>query len=239
MRLDKFLADSTELTRSLAGKAIRQKRVLINDELASSGAQQVQANDLVSLDGEVLQLNSGFRYFLLNKPQGYVCANSDSLHPLVFDLLMGEINKHLLHTVGRLDIDTTGLLLITDDGQFSHHLTAPRRHQLKIYRVWLAEDLVADAEARLAAGILLNDDPKPTLPAQLERISAREVLIGIKEGRYHQVKRMFAALGNAVVRLHREQIGMLKLNEQAVPQGMYRPLKSEEVEALLKGATTI
>lgn len=239
MRLDKFLADTTELTRSLAGKAIRQKRVWINGELASSGAQKVSEQDQVSLDGERLQLNAGFRYFLLNKPQGYVCANSDSLHPLVFDLLTDEINKHLLHSVGRLDIDTTGLLLITDDGQFSHHLTSPRRHQLKLYRAWLAEDLVMDAEQRLAAGILLEDDPKPTLPATLERIGAREVLIGIKEGRYHQVKRMFAALGNAVIRLHREQIGALKLDEQAVPQGMYRPLKSDEVAALLTGATTI
>lgn len=237
MRLDKYLADSTELTRSLAGKAIRQKRVLVNGELATSAAQKINENDSVCLDGETLSLNAGFRYFLLNKPQGYVCANSDSLHPLVFDLLTDEINKHLLHTVGRLDIDTTGLLLITDDGQFSHHLTSPRRHQVKVYRAWLAEDLIAEAEARLAEGMLLDDDPKPTLPATLTRINNREVLISIKEGRYHQVKRMFAALGNAVVRLHREQMGGLTLNEQNLASGQYRSLSTQEVATLLNASS--
>lgn len=236
MRLDKFLTETTELTRSLAGKAIKQKRILVNDELITNAAFKVSEHDAVYLDGEPLQLNTGFRYILLNKPAGYVCANRDSVHPLVFDLLTDEINKDKLHTVGRLDLDTTGLLLITDDGQFSHHLTSPRRKQSKTYHAWLAEDLCADAEQQFLEGVMLDNDDKPTLPAQLTRISNREVLITIHEGRYHQVKRMFAALGNAVERLHREQLGDLVLDEQALPQGKYRPLETAEIQSLLKGS---
>lgn len=239
LRLDKFLTETTGLTRSLAGKVIKQKRVLVNDQLVTDAAFKVGGNDSVTLDGELLTLERGFRYFLLNKPAGYVCANRDSLHPLVFDLLLDEVNKDKLHTVGRLDLDTTGLLLITDDGQFSHHLTSPRRKQSKVYRAWLAEDLCADAEQQFLEGVLLDNDEKPTLPAQLTRITDREVLLTIHEGRYHQVKRMFAALGNAVEKLHREQLGDLKLDEQALPQGEYRPLETAEIEFLLKGSARL
>lgn len=239
MRLDKFLSETTELTRSLAAKAIRQKRVAVNGQVVTQAATKVSAEDIVTLDDEQLELDSGFRYFLINKPAGYVCANRDSLHPLVFDLLTDEINKDKLHTVGRLDLDTTGLLLITDDGQFSHHLTSPRRKQSKTYRAWLAEDLCADAEERFLEGVMLDNDDKPTLPAELVRITEREVLLTIYEGRYHQVKRMFAALGNAVEKLHREQLGDLKLDEQALPQGKYRPLETAEIELLLKGSTRL
>ena len=234
MRLDKFLADTTELTRSLAGKAIRQKRVFVNGEQASSGAQQISEQDHISLDGETLKLQTGFRYLLLNKPQGYVCANSDSLHPLVFDLLKNKNNKKELHTVGRLDIDTTGLLLITDDGQFSHKLTSPKHKVEKTYRATLAEPLRADAEILLAQGILLDDEDKPTLPAQLIRLSATEVKIIICEGRYHQVKRMFAALGNAVIKLHREQFGALNLNDLNLIEGQYRELTPAELALLMR-----
>lgn len=236
MRLDKFLSSTTDLTRSLAARAVRSKRVLINGQPAKSAAQRVSLEDKIQLDDELLTLEAGHRYYLLNKPAGYLCANRDSLHPLVFDLLIDEINKQTLHTVGRLDLDTTGLLLITDDGQFSHHLTSPRRQVSKTYRAWLAEDLILEAEERLANGILLEDDPKPTLPANLQRINDREVLLTVYEGRYHQVKRMFAALGNAVVNLHREQLGSLQLDELALPQGKYRPLEDAEVQALLDNA---
>lgn len=239
IRLDKFLSETTELTRSLAAKAIRQKRVTVNGQTVTQAATKVSNEDTIALDDELLELDNGFRYFLLHKPAGYVCANRDSLHPLVFDLLTDEVNKSKLHTVGRLDLDTTGLLLITDDGQFSHHLTSPRRRQSKTYRAWLAEDLCADAEERFLEGVMLDNDDKPTLPAELVRITEREVLLTIYEGRYHQVKRMFAALGNAVEKLHREQLGDLKLDEQALPQGKYRPLETTEIELLLKGSTRL
>lgn len=234
MRLDKFIADSTELTRSLAAKAVKQKRVLVNGERPRTASLQVTEEDLITLDGETLSLNTGLRYFVMNKPQGYICANRDSLNPLVFDLLTGITKKQKLHTVGRLDIDTSGLLFITDDGQWSHQLTSPRRKIAKTYRAWLAEDLRSDAEELFKQGVELEDDPTPTLPAELERINDQEVLLTIYEGRYHQVKRMFAALGNAVVKLHRERIGGLTLQQLNVNEGEFRELSDEELEQLLQ-----
>lgn len=234
MRLDKFIADSTELTRSLAAKAVKQKRVLVNGERPRTASLQVTEEDLITLDGEALSLNTGLRYFVMNKPQGYICANRDSLNPLVFDLLTGITKKQKLHTVGRLDIDTSGLLFITDDGKWSHVLTSPRRLVAKTYRAWLAEDLRSDAEELFKQGIELEDDPTPTLPAELERINDQEVLLTIYEGRYHQIKRMFAALGNAVVKLHRERVGGLTLQQLNVNEGEFRELTDEELDQLLQ-----
>jgi 16S rRNA pseudouridine516 synthase len=233
MRLDKFLADTTDLTRSLATKAVKSGRVLVNGVKPKSASAKVADSDEITLDGERLILQTGHRYILLHKPAGYVCANRGSAHPLVFDLLKGITNRLDMHTVGRLDLDTTGLLLITDDGQWSHHLTSPRHHQPKVYRAWLAEDLCADAEQRCERGILLDDDPVPTKPAQLQRISDREVLLTIHEGRYHQVRRMFAAMGNHVEHLHREQVGEFVLDPD-LPVGEFRDLTEAEI-ALLAG----
>lgn len=232
MRLDKFLADTTDLTRSLATKAVKQKRVQVNGEAPKSAAIKISAADRITLDGEPLFFPASQRYFVLHKPQGHVCANSDSLHPLVFDLLKGVINKKDLHTIGRLDIDTTGILLITDDGQFSHRLTSPKYKVEKIYRATLAEPLRADAESLLAQGVVLEDDDTPTLPAQLERLTDTEVRLTICEGRYHQVKRMFAALGNSVTALHRERFGALQLSELGLNEGEFRELSEEELQRL-------
>lgn len=232
MRLDKYIADSTELTRSLAAKAVKKKRVLVNGERPKTASLQVTEDDQITLDDETLILPASLRYFVLNKPQGYICANRDSLNPLVFDLLNGVTKKQKLHTVGRLDIDTTGLLFITDDGQWSHRLTSPRSQTAKTYRAWLAEPLRPDAETLLEQGILLEDDPVATAPAQLERINDQEVRLTIYEGRYHQVKRMFAALGNHVLALHRERIAGLTLAELNLEEGEFRELSLDELERL-------
>jgi len=231
MRLDKFLSDTTDLTRSLATRAVKSGRVLVNGVKPRSAAHKVGEQDVVTLDGEPLTLHIGFRYFIMNKPAGYVCTHRDSTHPLIFDLLDGVVNRMDLHTVGRLDRDTTGLLLITDDGQWSHHLTSPRHHQAKTYRACLAEPLREDAEEKLEKGILLEDDPEPTKPAQLERISDQEVLLTIHEGRYHQVRRMFAALGNHVEKLHRERMGDIALPGD-LAEGEFRALTEEETDRL-------
>lgn len=231
MRLDKFLSDNTPLTRSLATKAIKAGRIQVNGSKAKSGSVKIQLEtDQVLFDGQLVAVNIGCRYFMMHKPQGVVCANSDGEHQLVFDLMRDVINVERLHTVGRLDKDTTGLLLITDDGQWSHQITSPKHHFEKTYRTWLAEPLIAEAESRCEAGIELKDELKPTLPAQLKRISDVEVLLTIHEGRYHQVKRMFAALGNRVTALHRESVGGVALDEQLKP-GEYRALTPEEILA--------
>ena len=140
MRLDKFICDCTGLTRTQAGKSIRQGLVSINGELVKQAARQVSVTDQVELDGEPLQL-IGPRYIMLHKPAGYVCANDDPEHPIVFTLLDEPLVERL-HTVGRLDLDTTGLLLLTDDGQWSHRLTSPKHHVAKTYRVWTADPIL-------------------------------------------------------------------------------------------------
>ena len=229
MRLDKYICDCTGLTRSQAGKVIRQKLVTMNGELVKQAALQVKDSDVVCLDGEQLQL-IGLRYFMLHKPDGYICSTEDPEHPTVFTL-MDEPLIERLHTVGRLDLDTTGLVLITDDGQWSHRVTSPRHDCEKTYYVTLANDLVADAEAKLQAGILLKNETQLTKPATLERLCRNEVRLTISEGKYHQVKRMFAALGNRVVELHRERIGAITLDD-ALAVGHYRPLTEAEIQSI-------
>lgn len=226
MRLDKFICDCTGLTRTQAGKSIRQGLVSINSELVKQAARQVSVTDQVELDGEPLQL-IGPRYIMLHKPAGYVCANDDPEHPIVFTLLDEPLVERL-HTVGRLDLDTTGLLLLTDDGQWSHRLTSPKHHVAKTYRVWTADPIPADAIAQFAAGVMLRGEKEPTKPAQLERVATHEALLTIHEGRYHQVKRMFAAIGNKVERLHRERIGALQLPAD-LAEGEYRFLNEQEI----------
>lgn len=229
MRLDKYICDCTGLTRSQAGKAIRQKLVTMNGELVKQAALQVKDDDVVSLDGEQLQL-IGLRYFMLHKPDGYICSTDDPDHPTVFTLLDEPLIERL-HTVGRLDLDTTGLVLITDDGQWSHRISSPKHHVAKTYRVWTADPIPAAAIAQFAEGVMLRNEKNATLPAQLEIVSDTEVLLTIHEGRYHQVKRMFAAIGNKVERLHREKIGSLQLPVD-LAEGEYRELTVAELSLL-------
>lgn len=228
MRLDKFVCDCTGLTRSQAGKLIRQGEVSVNGVICKQPAQQLQATDQVMLDDERLEL-TGPRYIMLHKPAGYVCSTDDPDHNTVF-MLLDEPALDKLHTVGRLDLDTTGLLLITDDGQWSHKISSPRHHCAKTYRAWLADPVEPTAIALFAEGVMLRGETQPTKPAQLQIISPTECLLTIHEGRYHQVKRMFAALGNKVVRLHREQVGPLTLDAE-LAEGEYRFLHPEEVAA--------
>lgn len=228
MRLDKFVCDCTGLTRSQAGKLIRQGEVSVNGVICKQPAQQLQATDQVMLDDERLEL-TGPRYIMLHKPAGYVCSTDDPDHNTVF-MLLDEPALDKLHTVGRLDLDTTGLLLITDDGQWSHKISSPRRHCAKTYRAWLADPVEPTAIALFAEGVMLRGETQPTKPAQLQIISPTECLLTIHEGRYHQVKRMFAALGNKVVRLHREQVGPLTLDAE-LAEGEYRFLHPDEVAA--------
>ena len=226
MRLDKFLCHATGLSRSRAQGVIRGGQVEVAGEVVRKPSQPIPAGALVRFRGQSIEL-PGKRYFMLHKPAGVVCATEDSQHRTVLDLLPAELRRGL-HIAGRLDADTTGLVLISDDGDWTHRITSPRSDCAKTYRVGLAEPLTADAGARLAAGIRLRNEDKPTRPAQLEPLEAQEVLLTIHEGRYHQVKRMFAALGNRVTSLHRQQIGPLVLDPE-LAAGQYRALSDEEV----------
>ncbi|MCC0089317.1 16S rRNA pseudouridine(516) synthase RsuA [Aeromonas veronii] len=227
MRLDKFLCDCSDLTRSLAGKLIRQGEVMVDGIVVKQPAFHINEQSQIEFDGVLLTLEQRNRYFMLHKPEGYVCSNEDPDHPTVF-FLMDEPAMGKLHVVGRLDLDTTGLVLVTDDGQWSHRITSPRHECAKTYHVWLADPVSPDAIALFAEGVYLRNETDKTRPAQLEILGEREARLTIHEGKYHQVKRMFASIGNKVVGLHRERVGGLTLDEDLAP-GEYRELTAEEI----------
>lgn len=229
MRLDKYLSHATGLTRSRAHGMIRSGQVAVNGEVVRVMGFKVPPGAEVTWRDQPV-VSEGKRYLMLNKPTGVVCAGSDSQHKTVIDLLELE-NKKDLHIAGRLDIDTTGLVLITDDGDWSHRVTSPKHRCSKIYRATLAEPVDGAVADRFAEGLELRNEKKKTLPAQLEIITPTEVRLTISEGKYHQVKRMFAAVGNRVISLHREQIGALTLDENLAP-GQWRELTTNEVNAL-------
>ncbi|MCL7939184.1 pseudouridine synthase [Halomonas sp. ATCH28] len=229
MRLDRFLCETTDLTRSLAKKALHREEVLVDGELVKNPATQVDQHSRVTWNGEPLAL-VGLRYVMLHKPEGVECSARRGLYPLVRELVdLPHVER--LQTVGRLDVDTTGLVLLTDDGQWSHRVTSPKRRCGKVYEVTLAESLDGaarnDAVARFAEGLLLDGEEKPTRPAQLAMRSPCVAELTLFEGKYHQVKRMFAAIGHHVVALHREAIGPLSLGDLA--PGAWRELTEEEV----------
>ncbi|MFD1802375.1 16S rRNA pseudouridine(516) synthase RsuA [Mixta tenebrionis] len=230
MRLDKFLSQQLEVSRAIAARELRAKRVTVDGEIVRDGAFKVQPEHQVEYDGNLLQLQVGPRYFMLNKPQGYVCSTEDPDHPTIL-WFIEEPTAWKLHAAGRLDIDTTGLVLLTDDGQWSHRITSPRHHCEKTYLVTLESPLREDTAQIFAAGVQLHGEKAPTKPAVLEALSDTEARLTISEGRYHQVKRMFAAVGNHVVALHRERIGAIAL-DAALEPGEYRPLTAEEIASV-------
>ncbi|MCH8544074.1 MAG: pseudouridine synthase [Alcanivorax sp.] len=225
MRLDYFIAHATGLTRSQA------KRLIASGAVSVSGVARPTAR--LQLDGEQVQLDGtpltlpGHRYLMLHKPHGVVCSTEDPGHRTVLDLLPGDQRRDL-HSAGRLDLDTTGLVLLTTDGQWSHRITSPNTHCPKRYRVTTALPLTAAAVQQLRAGVLLHDSPTPTRPAEVEQLADAELLLTISEGRYHQVKRMLAATGNRVTALHREAIGALSL-DPSLEAGAWRFLSGSEV----------
>lgn len=229
MRLDKFIGHTSDLSRARIHILIKQGAVSVNSELAKKGAQQISEQDTVTLNGERL-LPATTRYLMLNKPLGYICANIDGEHPTVLDLIH-EPNKRTLQVVGRLDIDTTGLVLLTDDGQWNHRITSPRSECAKVYRVATAEPISTLTTESFNKGILLHGETKLTLPAQLQQLDSHTALLTINEGKYHQVKRMFAALGNRVTELHRENIGNIQLDPTLKP-GQYRALDPDEIKSI-------
>jgi 16S rRNA pseudouridine516 synthase len=230
MRLDKFLSQQLEISRAIAARELRAKKVTVNGEVVREGSFKLLPEHEVEYEGNLLQLQTGPRYFMLNKPQGYVCSTDDPDHPTIL-YFIEEPMAWKLHAAGRLDIDTTGLVLMTDDGQWSHRITSPRHHCDKTYRVTLESPIADDVAAQFTAGVQLHGEKNLTKPAVLEIVTPHEVRLTISEGRYHQVKRMFAAVGNHVVALHREAIGSIVLDADLEP-GEYRPLTAEEIASI-------
>ncbi|MBY6186483.1 16S rRNA pseudouridine(516) synthase RsuA [Marinobacter hydrocarbonoclasticus] len=232
MRLDKYLCSCTDLTRSMAKKMLHKGVVLCDGEVVKDPGFKVTDDTQVVLDGTPLGVVAT-RYLMLHKPVDYLCSNVDELYPSVLNLV-DLPKRETLRIAGRLDVDTTGLVLLSDDGQWCHQVTSPRRQCSKRYRAWLADPLVAEAESRFVEGVQLHNEDGLTRPAVLKRISDTEVLLTIEEGKYHQVKRMFAALGNKVVGLHREAIGGIELGDELAP-GEWRELSEAEVQSVYGG----
>lgn len=226
MRLDKFICKSTELNRKEATRVIHAGSVIVNDEIITNEAVQVHENNTISLGGQRLKARSS-RYIVMHKPFGTICSNIDEAYPSLFNYI--DIDKASeLHIAGRLDADTTGLVLITDDGRWSFDIISPDRQCEKVYRVGLRDPIAGGIAVHFKKGVRLQGENKPTLPAKLDIISSKEVLLTITEGRYHQVKRMFAAVGNRVVSLHREKIGEISLD---IEVGQWRYLTPQEVNS--------
>jgi len=225
MRLDKYIADQLGTTRSIAKQAIRVGRVKIDNELVTKAQTKVAEGAVVTFDGRVIEAPRDL-YIMLHKPDGYLCASSDGMHAVVNDLLPPHM--HDLHAAGRLDLDTTGLVLLTNDGQWSHRIAHPKRQCVKRYHVVLARPHEPSYIKQFNEGILLRSEETPTLPAALTLKGEFEAIVEISEGRYHQVKRMFAAVGNHVTELHRLAIGELTLDPE-LAEGDYRELTDEEI----------
>lgn len=230
-RLDKFLSHLTELPRTKVKAGIKKNQACVNGEVVKKFDYHVTEQDAVTWQGEPIAY-LGLRYYMLNKPQGYVCANSDEMHATVFDLL-DEPNLKDFHVAGRLDIDTTGLVLITNDGEWSHKITSPKQEKYKTYLVETQEPITDEAIEQLTEGVLLHNEKQPTRPAKAERLATYSLRLSICEGKYHQVKRMLAAVGNKVVELHRESISSVALDE-TLSAGEYRQLSVQEVNDILK-----
>lgn len=226
MRLDRLLSQCTGLSRKAVRPVLRNGRVRVNGRPETRPASPVREDDRVTLDDEPLTLPA-HRYIMLHKPAGVVCARRDPAQPCVTDLLPAT-DRAGLQIVGRLDKDTTGLLLLTDDGDWNHRLTAPRRHCPKVYEVTTAEPIDGDTALAFERGLTLRGDKRPTRPARLEQIDSHRARVTIREGRYHQVRRMFAATGNRVTALHRIAIGRLTL-DPTLPAGACRTLTDEEI----------
>jgi 16S rRNA pseudouridine516 synthase len=234
LRLDRFVSQAAGISRSQARSLIRRGRVNVDGQTVRDAARHVGEAERVEHAGEILVAPQPI-YLMMNKPCGLLSATSDSDQDTVLSMLPPALAARV-HLVGRLDKDTSGLLLLTDDGDWSHRVTSPNQSCAKTYLAKLAEPLVADAESRLRHGLVLRSEKLPTRPAALQRLDATHVRITITEGRYHQVRRMFAALGNRVLALHRERIGGLFLDE-ALRAGQWRPLSAAERKAVFSHAS--
>lgn len=225
MRLDQFVSQATGLSRSQTQRLIKAGAITLHDQVLKNPSQHIEPHLPIQYEHTLLTLPQPL-YLMLNKPQGVVSATSDAHQPTVLDLIQHP-HKHSLHVVGRLDKDTTGLLLLTSEGDWSHRIAAPRKQIGKTYLVTLADALTHSALKQLEQGIHLEGEKRPTSPAQVTVVSDLQLRLTIYEGMYHQVKRMIAVVGSKVVALHRERIGELSLDKD-LALGEWRELSYEE-----------
>lgn len=228
-RLDRFIAQQCQISRRSVRLMLAQGRVLVNGIVARDIDEIIDSFTDIVVDGKVIQANSA-HYIMLHKPVGVVSATKDSQHKTVIDLLDYSF-KEQLHIVGRLDLNTSGLVLLTNDSRWSEQLTQPERKVSKRYLVTLKNKLTHDYIAAFANGMYFEYEDITTKPAKLTILDCYKAEVELIEGRYHQIKRMFGRFRNPVVSLHRDKIGHLELDQQ-LAVGEYRKLTLNEVEAI-------
>ncbi|MGN0505782.1 MAG: pseudouridine synthase [Lachnospiraceae bacterium] len=236
VRLDRFVSETADVTRKEAKLFIGKGRVTVNAAVEKNADRKVTESDEVTLDGRSLKA-AGMVYLMLHKPAGVISATEDGRERTVLDLiredeaLLQELGRTELFPVGRLDKDTEGLLLLTNDGELAHRLLSPKKHVEKVYYARLDGEVPEDAVSRFAEGIQVGEDYR-ALPAKLTVLSAAngfsEVLVALTEGKFHQVKRMCHEIGCEVTYLKRLSMGELHLDESLAP-GTFRRLTGEEI----------
>ncbi len=231
MRLDKFISKATELSRKESKKILHAGEITVNDVVTKDVGLHIDIlNDDIMWANEPLSVATGNRYILLYKPEGFECTLKAKEHPIVTELIaVPELGS--LRIAGRLDVDTTGALLMSDDGKWLHRVTSPRHEHAKVYELTLADAMDSDAQANavreVSEGILLEGDHEETKPAVLEFIDETHARLTLEQGKYHQVKRMMGYFGNRVTELHRATVGHINLD--GLDKGDSRFLTPEEV----------
>ena len=230
MRLDKFVSSQrNDISRSMVRELCRKGQVTVNGKVVKAADAKVSENDIVAVKGVEICYKK-FVYIMMNKPQGVVCSTRDGESKTVLELVPPEMFREGLFPAGRLDKDTTGFVLITDDGEFAHDILSPKKHIPKTYHALVDGAITERMEADFAKGVRIGEDF--TLPASLKKLSSTpqgdwgEVIL--KEGLYHQIKRMFGVYGLKVLELKRVQMGKLPLDPQ-LPEGECRELSEEEL----------
>ena len=230
MRLDRFLSNFPRFSRQDSRLLVSAGRVRVDGAVVRDPRTEVRDFQRVELDDELLQAGRSARYWMLHKPVGVVSATEHDEHRTVLDLL-DEPDKHDLHLAGRLDLGTSGLLLITNDGRWSRRITQPQQRKPKVYHVTTEQPITDEYAEVFARGLYFAFEDLTTLPAQLELLDSHRARLTLFEGRYHQVKRMFGHFRNRVVALHRESMGEIVLDPQLAP-GQYRALTATEIASV-------
>ena len=230
-RIDKIIATQTNYSRKEVKKLVLQKRVMVNGEIISKSDIKVdENNDKIEIDGNKINVKK-YIYLILNKPKGYISATEDPKMPTILDLVPEQFSHRNLFPAGRLDKDTTGLMLITDDGEFAHNILAPKKHIKKVYKVEIDIPINEIMINEFKNGVTLNDGICKT--AGLEKLDTYIGKVTLTEGRYHQIKRMFGCFGAKVVNLERIAMGNFQLPNN-LKQGECRELTEKEIEEINK-----
>ena len=229
-RIDRYISKRCNINRRDIKLMLAQGRIVINGEVIREITTIVEEFDCVVLEGEILQDKQAV-YIMMNKPIGVVSATKDQLHKTVIDLLPANVGGHDLHIVGRLDLNTSGLLLLTNDSRWSRKLMSPEAKVNKVYQVILENEVSEETVSAFAAGMYFSFEDITTLPAQLKILSHNVAEVILMEGKYHQIKRMFGRFRNPVLALHRSSIGNLAL-DVSLAAGESRALTSVEVSAI-------